>query len=1027
MIPSYATLDQVTLGSALELRDGGFILTYDTAGASLSRNARCTQALTSGKHYWEVIVYNDGTATASTQVADTAAVGLVIDSTGASDWPGNAATTVAYRPGDGALWQNGASVATGPIAPLRTVVGFALDLDSGTKTLQVRVNRLLVHTFTLPTGQTWRPAVSIGGAVAYGFGAFVNFGLRAFEHSVPSGYREGVYTLPQPFSTIRIASEDWITPVSASPPNVQYDGCVRNAKDLATDFGVTFWVHGERSTSSAVVDLHIDNQDGRYDSLVDNPPRDARVTFKIVDRDNPAGSPVTVATALFDRVDGAQDDVIVVKLRDVLSQLRLPAQKNYFLPYVADGAQGRPRQMLFGACRNVDPILVDPITREHALHDDRLTQVAAVRDRGDRLDPLASPADYTYSNDQRGIVLQTDPVGKLTADVSSSGLLMIVGAPDIDVLAGYGAMTTNVSGMPDQWVTVSTTRATASRVATDGGRLLTSSIDGLPGADPVFGWDVRFRDMRSARDWVPIRKRCLYRITFKIRAVLWPANNHPNQFSGGWYVRGAGQVSVAGTVGNALSVGEYTMDFRAEHDGTLAWFGGGFIDPNGDGPGNPGDGPWWAELDDVVCLLKSAETPDLLEGYGNFVTALSQWTAGAASAGCSVAHGTHITTEFPSPGLGVASFTVASGASKSVELYFSKHQLVADQQYRIAFSMAGSSSNSVVQLFAWDNTTDDYFLLGTYSGATAVCETTASVGTDLYLLLRASTSDSLAGTIKVSQVRALDITDQLNESAVNVPLDGITLTDYYREIIERRARLGSSAWVSADCEAIDAATRFVFGVYAREAVTSEALLRAPLDSFLAALTSDEEGRVRVVRLRAPELADDAEIVLDIDGINSPEPPTIVPDDAPGLTCRAGARRNWTQHGDSDFVDDLDPLTGIDAATRSRFKRLSQYLVASGLPLAPLYAHARDAGQIETLLDMPEHAQQLIDEACGLFAVTRKFVRCTVYYDGAPPAARPGAIVRYTRDRFGFNAGKKLLIMRARHLLLARAFQIVAWG
>ena len=52
----YATLDPALIGAALELQDGGLIVTYDTDGATLARNVRSTQGLGAGRHRWEVIV-----------------------------------------------------------------------------------------------------------------------------------------------------------------------------------------------------------------------------------------------------------------------------------------------------------------------------------------------------------------------------------------------------------------------------------------------------------------------------------------------------------------------------------------------------------------------------------------------------------------------------------------------------------------------------------------------------------------------------------------------------------------------------------------------------------------------------------------------------------------------------------------------------------------------------------------------------------------------------------------------------------
>lgn len=1019
----YATLDPITIGSALELREGGLILTFDTNGTTLGRHARATQGLNSGRHQWQVIVYGDGTLE---QLADTAAIGVVIAGTSTASYPGQAATTVGYRPGDGTCRQNGAVVATVATAPLRSVIGCALDLVDGAPTLRVYINRLLVHTFALPTGQTWFPAVAIGGATAYGFGAFVNFGQRAFEDTPLPDYREGVYVSPQPFPAMRLASDDWMSPATATPAHIAYAGDLLGARQFAIDKAISFWPWGDTAATTGMADLEIDNASGRYGALI-GAPRQVRLVFKVVDRDAPGTAPVVIGTAYADRGELPTPRRARLRVRDVLARLRVPAQKRYFLPYTPEGTAGRVWPISYGACRSVAGILVDPLRRSYVAADRALTQVGVVRDRGDRLDPLATPPDWTVRSDLRGVELQEEPEGKVVLDVASAGRPMIAGAPDVDVLAGDGAMTTAVSGMPSHWVRMTGLfdDAAAAHVSTGGGRLRTETSGIIP-ADISVTWDVRYRDLRSEPEhWLPIRKGCYYRLSWKVQAAYWPTTMGFGQFAAGWYIKGAGKTALAGGVTTTFAPGEYSIDFRAECDGTLSWHGSGNIDPANNGGST---GPWWIEIDDVVCLLKSAATPDRLEGTGHLVAGdLSYWTA-AASSGGSSAYGTIVTAEYPSPGLGCLAFSLTAGAGRYAERYCNINTLQANVDYRVALSTAGSTANARLRIYAWNNVTNERFLLDTVVGAVDLRECPARVGAAWFLLLRAEATDTAAATVKVSLVRALNLAAQLAESATQVPLRAISLTDFCRDVIEARAGLGSGAWVAADATAIDAATGYGFGVHAAEAVTCEALLRAPLDSFTAALTTDEQDRIRLVRLIDPETVSNAQVVLDIvQGINTRGDVSYVPDYAPGLTLRAGARRNWSLHTDSDFVADYDPVTGIDAASRTRLKRQSQFLVASARPLAALYEDARDAGAKEFLHDLSRHAQTELDRVCTLYEVVRGFYTVEVLFDGIPPPIRPGQIVRLTADLPGLESGRKLLVRRVRRQDLAPSLTLVGWG
>lgn len=1018
----YATLDPAVIGPALELQDGGVIVTYDTDGATLSRHVRSTQGLSAGRHRWEVIVYGDGSLD---QAATTAAIGLVQQGTDTNTFPGEALNTVGYRPGDGGCWQNSSAIATVATAPLRSVIVCALDLVSS-PTLSIYVNRLLVHTFTLPAGATWFPAVAVGGETAYAFSAYVNLGLRAFEEASIDGFRDGVYTSPQPLPTLRLASDDWMSAPTAALPNVAYAGDVINGRNFAIERSVMFWPWGREGGSTGYADLDIDNRGGAYTRLLGGTARNVRVVLKLADRDAPDAAPALLATTYLAKSELVTMQRGKLRLRDGLEQLRSPAQRRYFLPYTPEGTRGRPWPISYGAARSVEGILVDELRRSYVFADRALTQIGTVREKGDRLDPMSGPPDYSTRSDLRGIELNEEPLGKLVADISSSGEPMIVGAPDVDVLDGYGAMTNAASGMPEQWTASGLMfRTAASRVATGGGRLRTTTNGILPSAIDAL-WDVRFRDLRTeAVDWLPIRKGCYYRLRWKVQSAYWPTTMGFGQFSGGWQIRGAGQVGIAGGMTTQFVPGEYTLDFRAECDGTLSWFGFGNIDPANNGGST---GPWWVEIDDVECVLKSAATPDVYQGTGNFVGSIPSWWKSGSAVGATVTHGTIVSPEYPAPGIGCMQFSITAGVGNYGARSCNLAPLWPGVPHRLAFSMAETSGNGRLQIYAWDTNTDEQFLLDSFVGPQGLCECTITVGTECLLYLRADTVDFSTGVVKVSQLRLLDLTDQVSESATSVPLTGITLHDFCKDVIETRAGLGPGAWAPGDALAIDAATGYVFGVHSREQVTNEALLRTPLDSFTAGITTDENDRIRVPRLIDPETVPDENLAFDIVvGVDTRGELSYVVDMAPGLTAHAGCRRNWTLHTDSDFVEDFDPETGISAAARTQLKRKFQQLVSSTKPLHPLYDHARDAGPLETVLDVKAHALAALEHALDFYAVVRGFYTVDVMFAGSPPPIRPGVVGRLTWTDHGITHVRKVYVKRTRCLATSGVLTIEGWG
>jgi hypothetical protein len=196
---------------------------------------------------------------------------------------------------------------------------------------------------------------------------------------------------------------------------------------------------------------------------------------------------------------------------------------------------------------------------------------------------------------------------------------------------------------------------------------------------------------------------------------------------------------------------------------------------------------------------------------------------------------------------------------------------------------------------------------------------------------------------------------------VELPMRGITMKDYYQEILHDRAGL-SGTWEPADLEALDTAAGYLFGVYFSDVPTIAQAIRAPLPSFGATLCTDAAGKARVPRLVAPE---DVTIVaafnlscVDRDSIHKRA------FKAPALTNQIGAARNWVIPSESELVSDTDVLP---REVKERYQRLSQYIRTSSIRPAQEYAHAFGNAPLDSLIDDPDQAQLEIDRINSMFA------------------------------------------------------------
>lgn len=275
---------------------------------------------------------------------------------------------------------------------------------------------------------------------------------------------------------------------------------------------------------------------------------------------------------------------------------------------------------------------------------------------------------------------------------------------------------------------------------------------------------------------------------------------------------------------------------------------------------------------------------------------------------------------------------------------------------------------------------------------------------------------------------------------IDLPMVGISLTNYFTEVLNIRGGEPTTAWNASDLAAIDGATNYLFGNHYDTQPTIAAAASAPLDSFCATMFTDANGVIRVRRLIDPKTAAP---VATFDLTNTQRPISIYPDRARYLTTVFGARRNWSEYSTSDFVTDY---VAVPADVRERYKRTSQFQVVAARSPAGQYNAAVGAAAFDTLLDAKEDAQREVDRVVGIYSPTvyadgtvfngkRRFVQFTVFFDDIAhvdgQSMSPGAhellfgdVVTLNYPQRGFN---NTPVMVAGTELFPFAKKLVIWG
>lgn len=464
----FATLDPNALGPELALDQGNLVVMSEDDNLDGNRVVFATLAKGIGRGRVDAYFYSDSRGDFSTLAAS---FGFCRPSGSIETYCGADDESYGLLPFMGGVWHNGVKVVDGPPVTERRCISLVFNADHSFGPVAIwYVDGNFYGYVELPPDSSgnpfWVPAIGTGGPIAEDLRAFLNFGQRPFDGNLPPpaipGWDtqqisyDGWYEInTEGLSTIRLTAVDegLVTLSTDSDPSAVYKARILNPESFSIKNRPLIWPWGDTSNQFAAYgQLQIEDYDGFFDYLVGADLRDQEIVIQLPPamafgttnllRDAPI-----IATAILDNVTADSEDTKTITIKDKLTRLDKALPAKLFPPFVDAGAANRMVPISLGACRNVQPILKDSVSRTYIAHDAALTNVARVADMYAPLDPHATPPQYTPAENSSGVQLETDPVGKVTMDCSSVGQQVVIPGAE-DVLNGAGDFASWDAGSP---------------------------------------------------------------------------------------------------------------------------------------------------------------------------------------------------------------------------------------------------------------------------------------------------------------------------------------------------------------------------------------------------------------------------------------------------------------------------------------------------------------------------------------------------------------------------------------------------
>lgn len=441
MTQLFATFDPANMGLQLALSQSNTTLTFSVDGADVHRTARALFPQSSGINFAEFLIY--AAAGTTPTLLGNCSIGIVNASASLAKYVGEDANGYGYRPAEGKVYNNGASIATVPVAAINNTIGVQVSMvDPTNPLLTFLLNGVVVNTTVLPNTGPWYLAASIGGTPASSMLLYLNAGQQAFQFP-QSGVAGWYYTTPT-INQILLSNEGYTSLPTDTTPNQVYDPSI--SQDQVSNITVTRMIQpwpwrsnaSPQSGGQSWGSISIDDNNGRFDNLIGS--RDLSVTIWRLPVASSRDTAQAIGNCLIDQVQPSGDYQKTLYIKDGLALLDKNVQRALELPNVDVSAVGLPQPISIGACRNVSGLLIDSVNNIYQFHDAVIAQIVEPRVAGKLLSPVGNPADYFVTADGKSLQLHAPPVGKFTASVS--GLAGTIPATAVDLLGGAGLFNT---------------------------------------------------------------------------------------------------------------------------------------------------------------------------------------------------------------------------------------------------------------------------------------------------------------------------------------------------------------------------------------------------------------------------------------------------------------------------------------------------------------------------------------------------------------------------------------------------------
>ncbi len=260
--------------------------------------------------------------------------------------------------------------------------------------------------------------------------------------------------------------------------------------------------------------------------------------------------------------------------------------------------------------------------------------------------------------------------------------------------------------------------------------------------------------------------------------------------------------------------------------------------------------------------------------------------------------------------------------------------------------------------------------------------------------INSQTPPTSAGcTVVVDDVRV-----QLLGQYVALPLEGMTLTQAFREILVNRAGEPEGIFSASDTQAIDDETGIRIGARWTEAPNIADALQEICDTFGAVIYEDYNNVIRVRRFRdanrpdAIVVADFTRASIVADSIR------IEPDTAEALTTQWGCRRNSEPLAPGDFVTDT---ATVPPTQREAWSGNSQIRFTTSARPSSEYSFAIGAPWFHTLADDPETIRPIAEETVAMYGAAG--AATDAGRNSTDAAATPSQTLTGKRKRMTFEA------------------------